>query len=250
MSAFMLRLIACIAMLSDHVGYYYGVELLRIIGRIAFPIFLYLIYNGYRHTSHRVGYALRLGIFALLSQIPFSLFCTNGIWMEKGNVFFTLLISLLVLWTTDTLWKHRFLRILSPVPTLAVFALYFFGFLRSDYGAKGILMIMVFYLFDSKKLWCRICTVVGVLIAVFYSKLVSLGFFFLYTVLGKDYCLPSFSNWELIQAYSLLALPLIFLYNGKKGGNFQNKNTAKAVQYGFYLFYPVHMLVLWGLRFL
>ena len=59
--------------------------------------------------------------------------------------------------------------------------------------------------------------------------------------------MPAITRWEILQAFSLLALPLIFLYNGKKGG-FKNKKLAKKIQYAFYLFYPVHMLLLWLLR--
>ena len=65
MSALVLRCIACIAMLFDHIGFQYNILPFRIVGRIAFPIFVYLICNGYRHTSDRGKYALRLGFFAL-----------------------------------------------------------------------------------------------------------------------------------------------------------------------------------------
>ena len=249
MSAFALRLIACLAMLSDHIGYCYGLEILRIIGRMAFPIFLYLIYNGYRHSSHPGKYALRLGMFALISQIPFSLFCANKLLIANGNVYITLLVCLLVVWGTDFLWKHKLVCIFSPIPALLGFGLYYFGILRSDYGPKGVLMIMVFYLFSGKKHWQKVATTVGVLVSVFYAKLMAVGFFCLYTMQGRAYTIPGFTRWELLQAFSVLALPVIFLYNGKKGG-VKNKKLAKKIQYTFYLFYPVHMMVLWLLRIL
>ena len=247
MSAFALRLIACLAMLADNIGYCYGIEILRIIGRMAFPLFVYLIYNGYRHSSHRWKYALRLGLFALISQVPFSLFCANKVLIENGNVFVTLLVCLLVVWGTDFAWKHKLICILSPIPALVGFGLYYFGILHSDYGPKGVLMIMVFYMFSGKQHWKRIATTVGVLISVFYARLLAVGFWCLYALQGKAYTMPAITRWEILQAFSLLALPLIFLYNGKKGG-FKNKKRAKKIQYAFYLFYPVHMLVLWLLR--
>ena len=86
MSNFYLKLIACICMLIDHIGYLFfpQYEFLRVIGRIAFPIFSYLITEGYTHTSSIRKYSLRLLIFALISQIPYMLvFNTSNL-----NIFF------------------------------------------------------------------------------------------------------------------------------------------------------------------
>ena len=72
-----LRIIACVSMLLDHIGFAFNINILRIIGRLAFPLYVYLLYNGYKHTSNRFLYAVRLGVFAAVSQIPFSLFTTK-----------------------------------------------------------------------------------------------------------------------------------------------------------------------------
>lgn len=247
MSALILRIIACVAMLLDHIGYINGNQVLRAIGRIAFPIFVYLICNGFRYTSCRWRYALRLAVFALISQIPFSLLCSNTLTYQTGNVFFTLLAALLCIWTTDILRANKIGKWFIWLPTAAFCVLYLLGWLKSDYGAKGIVLAMVFYLFDGKKWWQRICLIFGCCVAVFYNQLVSVAL----TLLQKRmFVFPELSRWDLWQLFSLVALPLIFLYNGKKGPQASNKILAKLTQIGFYLFYPLHMLVLWLLNIL
>lgn len=241
MSALALRIIACVAMLLDHIGYTFYIEPLRIVGRIAFPIFVYLIYNGYRHTKSPVKYALRLGLFALISQIPFALFCGYTDVFRSGNVFMTLLMALLCIWAADVLAKRTVTRWACLLPALAVCCGYYFGILKSDYGAKGILMAMVFWLLDGNAVWKRILTCVLVLCAVYYDPILGLG---LNLVRGNGIAF-SLTDWEKTQAWSLLGLLFIFAYNGKKGKMPGGKVGAKIAQYGFYLFYPVHMLVLW-----
>lgn len=241
MTALTLRFIACLAMLLDHIGYAFGIAQLRIVGRIAFPVFVYLIYNGYRHTKSPAKYALRLAVFALVSQIPFALFCHYSSWMHNGNVYMTLLLALLCIWAADVLKKRPGTRWLCLVPALVVSAGYYFGLLKSDYGIKGILMGMVFWLLDGKAVWKRVLTCVLVLCAVYYSPILGCA---LGLVRGGGFAF-SLTSWEKTQVWSLLALPLIFAYNGKKGSVPGGKAAAKAVQYGFYAFYPVHMLILW-----
>lgn len=245
MSALLLKIIACVAMLLDHIGYIQNNLVLRAIGRIAFPIFVYLICNGFRHTSCRWRYALRLAIFAVFSQIPFSLLCSNSLTYPTGNVFFTLLAALLCIWATDILRNNQVGKWLCWLPLVAFCVLYKLGYLRSDYGARGIVLAMVFYLFDGKRWWQRLIVAAGCLITVFYNQLTT---FAMTLVLERTLALPTLSQWDLWQLFSLAALPLIFLYNGKKGPQASNKALAKLTQLGFYLFYPLHMLVLWLLN--
>ena len=245
MSALALRVIACIAMLLDHIGYAWDLMPLRIVGRIAFPIFLYLICNGYKHTSDCRRYALRLGIFALLSQIPFSLFIYHELWSTKGNVFFTLLAALLCIWTADALCRRGLPKWLSPLPAAAVFFLYHYGVLSSDYGAKAIIMAMVFYLFDGEGVLRKLLTVLGVLFALFYGTILSWG---LQIIRGGGFQFPVIGEWAAIQIFSLLALPLIILYNGRKGDIPLRWSGRTALQFGFYAFYPLHQLLLCLLR--
>lgn len=242
MSALVLKIIACATMLVDHIGYAYGITVFRTIGRLAFPIFLYLIYNGYRHTKSPLRYALRLGLFAIISQVPFTIFCYNSLWHYNGNVFFTLLAALLCIWAADVMRKNKYLRFVFYLPALAVFSLYHFGIIHSDYGAKAILMAMVFFLFGGRKLWKMAATAALFLIAVYYQPILDYLLGLLRNPGSARFLL---SSWDKTQIYSALALIPIFCYNGKKGAAPKNPIGAKTLQWGFYLFYPVHLLLLW-----
>lgn len=246
MSSLTLKLIACAAMLLDHIGYITGFSFLRMIGRIAFPLYLYLLVQGYRHTSSPLRYALRLGLFALISQIPFSLLESNALWGEKGNVYFTLLAALCCIWAADKMLKNKILRWFFWLPAALVFGIYHLGLIRTDYGAKGILMAMVFFLLDGKQLHKRILIVIAYLAAVFYSPILSM---LLGLVRGQGLIFPTLSDWQITQFWSVFAFAFIFCYNGQKGRLPESVPARKALQYGFYLFYPLHLLVLWGIRF-
>lgn len=241
MSALLLRVIACVAMLIDHIGYQYGIVFFRQLGRIAFPIFVFLICNGYRHTSSPLRYGLRLGIFALISQVPFSLFCYNLLWQDKGNVFMTLFLSLVCIWWADRFWKKKNLRYLAFLPAFVICALYYLQVWDSDYGIRGILLALMFFFFareGKKKTWILVA---GMLIAIYYPVAIKCLQWFL------GGAVPRVSSWEKTQIYSLFALPLILSYNGQKGSTPGTPLLAKLTQLGFYFFYPAHMLVLWFL---
>ena len=100
LSSFALKCIALITMIIDHVGaiLYPEARVLRIIGRIAFPIYAFLVAEGFYHTKNVKKYMLRLLLFALVSEIPFDLALTGQI-LEFGhqNVFFTLFAGLLLM---------------------------------------------------------------------------------------------------------------------------------------------------------
>lgn len=241
MSALCLRIIASCCMLLDHIGYLFpALSPLRWIGRLAFPLYVFLLVNGYEHSSNRLRYALRMGLFALLSQIPFCLFCGYESYFTKGNVFFTLLIALLVLWATDALAGRKIFRFLAPLPALAVFVLYHFGFLSTDYGAKGLLLALCFFYLRKKPLLCLL----GSFVALFHTQLIAYAFQVKNLLLGSTAVFALPDRWQLIQLFALAALPLILLYNGKKGKTPASSLGKQALQWGFYLFYPVHMMIL------
>jgi hypothetical protein len=147
-NTFTLKMIAIASMLIDHMGAILFPQyiILRYIGRIAFPIYTYTLVEGFMHTRDIKKYMVRLGIFALLSEIPFDLaFRGSVIYIQKQNVFFTLFLGVLMLYL---LLKSRN-RIQSAALVLAILLLS--EFLRTDYSSMGLLMILCFYVFRDNK---------------------------------------------------------------------------------------------------
>ncbi len=213
MTAFALKLIAIITMTIDHVGFLFFPEslTLRIIGRISFPIFAFLIAEGFIKTSSVKKYLGRLTIFALISQIPFGYFESFG--GNVGfhlNILFTLALGVLILALVNQT-KKTFLKILI---ILGGAALAHFG--SFSYGAYGIFSILGSYLFLAKNR---------------KQGLVALSVLpFLETVrlfLEKIFFL---------QFFAILSLIPIYLYNGEHG--------ARLSKWVFYCFYPLHMIIL------
>ncbi len=198
--------------LMDHVSLYMTYSVMRMIGRIAFPIFCFLLVEGAEHTKNRVRYAARLAVFALISEIPFDL-AFRGTLLEFSyqNVFFTLFLGLAAMigcqYVEDADF-NQIVRILLEILVVAV-CMGAAEFLKTDYSAKGILCIMVLYFFRKNR---RMQVLAGCLV---------------------------FFWWELP---ALIAFVPIALYNGKKGWN---------LKYFFYLFYPLHLLLIylvcWGM---
>lgn len=140
-----LKAIALVTMLIDHVGYllFPKVYLLRIIGRLSFPIFAFLLAKGVTRTTNPRTYCLRLAAFALISQIPYNLFTHHPLTaLNNPNIFFTLFAGLLML----LILKH-------PSPALRPFALLVFLVaepLHLSYSYYGLLLMLVFYWFEKK----------------------------------------------------------------------------------------------------
>ncbi len=181
-----LKLIALITMIIDHIGaavlemgviegynigalnisyetaiFWWNVDsVLRAVGRISFPIYCFLIAEGYTHTRNPRKYALRLGAFALISEIPFDLAFYHSWWsMQHQNVFFTLLLGLLAIMAVDEYEK----RVTGRWAGLAAaFCFVMLGdVLHTDYGAFGVFFIVVLYAFRNCG-WIR--TVIGCLL--------------------------------------------------------------------------------------
>lgn len=169
-----LKIIAIVSMLIDHIGHQFfpHIIILRIIGRIAFPIFAFHLVIGYKNTSNLKKYAIRLGLFALISQIPFAFF-GRGL-----NIFVTLLIGILAIY----LYENN--RNLIYILFIGIIGLTYVG-IYFDYGLYGVVLILIFYLYfdDYKNL---ILSFIGI------------------TLL---YCIEA--NYY-VQMYSLLAIPLFY----------------------------------------
>lgn len=221
MSSFSLKLIAIISMLFDHAGYaiYGKLSWCNFIGRLAFAIFAFQITEGYIHTTNLKKYFFRLGIFALISQIPFMLLYSMISASFCLNIFFTLFIGLLSI----TIFDKSTNKILGFLGTTLV--IYISKFLNVDYGFLGVLTIFMFYIFRNNKTFT------------------SLAFTILTLLQYKNFLTPTNFNTTilLIICCTILALVPIFLYNGKKG-----KNIKQA----FYWFYPVHLVLLYFINIL
>lgn len=218
MNNFSLKLLAIIAMLIDHIGAIIFPQYLwlRVVGRIAFPIFCFLIVEGFYHTSNVKKYLIRLGIFAFVSEIPFDIAFYNKImYIDYQNVFFTLFLGLIVIYLMSMV-KNNFVNHTYIINILHAFVV-IIGcatsiILKTDYSYIGILLIVAFYLFRDNKL-------IRCIVIIFITGLQG-----------------SFPIFHIpIEMYASTALIPISFYNGKKG---------PSMKYVFYLFYPLHLLCL------
>lgn len=206
-----LKIIAVLSMVTDHCAYYlldgntWAYEVMRCFGRVAFPVFAFLVAEGFAHTRNRMRYFLSLLLFAAVSEVPWYLL--NGA-DGTHNVMFTLALGVAALAVFERLQKHGALAIAAIL--LVALSAEISGL---DYGWHGIVEILVFHLFRSKK----------------YSQSTRL--------LQLAFAFPFMSHYGIIGA--LLACFIIFLYNGTRG-----IIHGKVAKYGFYAIYPVHLIII------
>ena len=218
-----LKLLAVILMLIDHTGAvivsrcpqvalltFLGktltlYRLMRFLGRMAFPLFCFLLVEGFSHTHDRRRYALRLGAFAILSEVPFDLAILGKTleWTHQ-NVFVTLCLGVLGLWARES-FRGQGGKLLLSLAGLFLVAL----LSRCDYGVKGFGFVLLLYLLRERPI----------------SR----------AVIGAGYLS---STWQAGLAF----VPMAF-YNGRRGFI-----RGKGLQLAFYLFYPLHLLLLFLLK--
>ena len=233
-SAF-LHLLAMVLMLCDHLWgtIVPGNDWLTCIGRVAFPIFAFMLVEGYFRTGNLRKYALRLLIFAVISEIPFNLAMGSRLFYPTHqNVLWSFLISLGLIHLNEKA-KKLWAKLLVGGATIVLG--YILGLVTMvDYYHAGILTVMVFYFFRHRKWWCY----VGQLLCLWYINTEILG--------GFGYELQLFGKTVFFQrqALALLALIPIWLYRGKQGYH------SKWLQYLYYAFYPAHLLILGILKML
>ncbi len=215
-----LKLIALIAMTVDHVGeiLFPQITVLRIIGRLAYPIFAFMIAEGCFYTKHKYRYFFEvLGIGALCQIVYFVMF--KSLYMNIMIVFaFSILIIFAIQKAVDR--KNAGMMVLAASLTglaffLSVILPNFVKGLQFDYGFVGIILPVAVYLIPKFKLK----------LAVFTAGLIVLAIF----------------NNPAIQFWSLLSLPLLMLYNGERG--------KIKVKHFFYIYYPAHMVAIWLVSF-
>ena len=234
MTGNLLKIIACISMLADHIGVVLFPELtvLRYLGRLAMPIFAYFIAEGCRHTSSGKKYFLRVTALAILCQLVYAAEellsgSFQGIYL---NILFTFALSIPICCTLRKLletrnapqgaaWYGGFLLALAAAVFVCCFAGKLFGIdLTVDYGLAGVLLPVFAVPFSEKR-----------------ERLLSFTLGLLLLNLSMQQALPF--TW-----YSLLTLPLLLCYNRRRG--------RYSLKWAFYLFYPLHLAAVYGIGML
>lgn len=217
MSSFMLKIIGIITMLSDHIGdaFIGHFSFFNLIGRIAFPIFAFQSVQGYINTKNLKKHLIKLFIFACISQIPFMLFLSTFTNEFALNIFFTFFLGLLTLFVYDKC-KNKILGFLFVIISSIIAEL-----INFDYGAFGILLIFGFYFFRNNKLLIAISTIILCFLKYIPTIIVTPNLYIHYLSCGL---------------FTSLSLIFILFYNKKEG---------TKLKYFFYIFYPLHLLILY-----
>lgn len=230
MTSFVLKLIAILLMLTDHIGALlsampylnskYGVYIhfMRVVGRASFPIFAFLISEGCVHTRSISSYLKRLAVFAVISEIPFNLFINfymnakpSVLCPLRQNIFFTWALGVITALIYEKLLTEK--GALKKAALWAVIALTVLSaeLANTDYGGFGVLLVLVLYVLrrDAAVPDIKQLSALAVLLAVkYYSSLMYL-------------------------AGALCSVVIVLTYNGKKG---------RDIKWLFYIFYPAHLL--------
>ena len=222
-----IKYILIFAMLLDHLADAFVPsmsvtgQIMHIIGRLTGPAMSLLIAEGYQYTKNRKKYALRLFIFALISWPAFSLCFYGKVSPLHLGMIFSLFIAFITIWMWDKLRVPKAVKIIFVVLLCAITI---FG----DWPFFAVLWAFFAYIFRDrpKAKWISFCSVAAieavlavVMDKVWYSQLYQFGAF-------------------------LVPLLLVFLYNGKKGSN------SNFHKWFFYIFYPGHLFIIWGLKML
>ncbi len=230
-----MHVLAMALMLCDHLWatFFPTMEWLTCVGRLAFPLFAFMIAEGYAHTSNVKKYLLRMLVCAVLSEIPFDLIAGGTVFYPyHQNVLWTFLIALCTMVLSDKL-RTRFsnrLPLAYLFTFLLVAAVFLIGTITMvDYYGAGVLTVLVFHYFRGNKWYLRLLQLLGLVV-------LHIG------ILGSYYYTLTIGNLEIEivqQGFALFALVPIWLYNGRQGYH------AKPFRYFCYAFYPLHLLILY-----
>lgn len=243
LSGNILKIIAMVLMLIDHVGYilYPNIEILRIIGRLSFPIFAFFVAEGCKYTSNKLRYFLLIFGCAILFQLV-TYFSMGETFM---GIFVTFSVAIIVTYSLmffkKTIlqpkykWYHRIISGIIFIST--IFSTYFLNvYFEIDYGFYGcltpaIISIFTFNYIDKKTTYNNKITNILYKLDCLYSHLLALLIaLILIWAYSIDISLKS------IQLYSLLSIPILLLYTGKRG--------KYRLKYLFYVFHPTHLVIL------
>lgn len=263
-----LKVIAIIAMLIDHISfiflsptayanppdsfYFILYEILRGIGRLTMPLMVFCLVEGFIHTQSISKYLLRLAVFAIPSHFAYVFFISGSFFPELSNTvyFHTSIISNLFLTLLFLVVAFK-----SSMPIAVKIILSFVLLVLSlfcDWSFYPLLLSAIFYLTRKRTVLKIFCFIVSIPFWIFFYKYTE----FLKTFIAQGQC--SFvSAWQKTTFYFfhtpyymafslglLLVVPFLILYNGKKSSRPDTKKGHALKKYFFYIFYPVHLLLL------
>jgi len=216
-----LKYIAIITMVIDHLAFLFIpsttllYKICRIIGKLTAPIMCYFLAEGYNYTSSKTKYGIRLLTFAIISQFAFSLTFFNKWFVFNFNMIFTLFLCFVVLLSYEKI-KNKLIRWISIL--CLIFLSYF-----CDWGIFAPLWVLSFYIFNGRRSF----------------QIVSYYIVTICSIVIKNIIISNY-NWTniLIQLGLFLFIPMLFIYNGKKG------KISQFNKWFFYIFYPLHLLIL------
>lgn len=224
-----LKIIAMVSMMLDHIGllFFPDIMLFRALGRLAFPIFAYMIAEGCRYTKNRTKYLGMIGAMAVAFQVVY--FVAMGSLYQ--GILITFSLAIITIYSVDGLLKCKKPWALVAAVAGLCFVVIFVCVLPVllsetdfdiDYGVWGILLPVIVYFMPTHKWRIGGASALLVIRAVYYGA----------------FAIPLAP----VQWWSLLTVPLLFLYNGERG-------KAK-MKYVFYIFYPAHLVILYGIAML
>lgn len=240
-SAFTLKMVALITMVIDHFGMYaysYALiddptnDILRQIGRISFVLFAFTVAESFVHTSNKEKYLSRLLLFGIGIEVVYYLINIAMGYQDSGvgiNIFITLFLGALTCYLFELKgWKKL----------LFLFPLLFIVFTPKyiEYGFYGVGMIFLFYLFKDSSFWKVVALVIWNFLCLNVMPPLFIHLQEIFTYVPTNGLIPA--NMLIYQQLSILAIPFILLYNGKRG------YASKFMKWFFYFFYPLHLALL------
>lgn len=207
-----LKIIAVVTMLIDHIGaiLFPNILVLKIIGRLSFPIFAFFIAEGYYYTKSKKKYLALLIIFAIITE-PIYCYAFN---VFRLNILFTFIFSIILIYLIENINKDKLLYTFYTI-LFFIFLLMLFLLGVIEYGIVGVILPLIFYFFKDSNL-------------KYFIAILSLCFLTMFSI-----------NYQI---FSLLSILILYFYNGNKG--------KYNLKYIFYIFYPAHILLLYIIKLL
>lgn len=228
LSANTLKIIALILMTLDHIGLFFGnILILRLLGRIAFPIFAFFISEGCFYTKNKTKHLLIILFFAVIYQIVYY-YLYQKIYI---SIFGTFSVSIILIYVYD-LYKNNFDNKKKYLYLLLLVILLMITFIVNiyvlfDYGFIGIITPLCVYIFKSKKYKLVVLFILCIALSAVNIK----------NNIGTEFEVLGY-----LSIFNILSIPLLMLYNGKRG--------KYNLKYFFYFYYPLHIVVIYLIYFL